>query len=204
MGRVRKRQLTSLSAAALEEVVARIGRMSVEQLRGEWRETFGLDARPALSKDLLARALAFQLQERALGGLSSETRRLLRSLTQEGIDLPRRIKIGSIIVREYEGRLHEVLVVPDGFCWEGKTYPSLSTIARALTGTSWNGPRFFGLRAKDRGTLAAGSSKEEQVVPGPTKLGAGRRSSIRNGQGVDRLLNLPQDDGERLLKCSVR
>ena len=54
--------------------------------------------------------------------------------------------VGSIIVREYQGKVHEVMVVPDGLIWQGKAYASLSTIARKITGTSWNGPRFFGLR----------------------------------------------------------
>ena len=57
-----------------------------------------------------------------------------------------RIKVGSVLVREHEGKLHEAYVVPDGFSWQGKTYASLSTIARKITGTKWNGPRFFGLR----------------------------------------------------------
>ena len=56
------------------------------------------------------------------------------------------MKVGSVIVREYQGELHEVLVVPDGFCWRGEVFASLSIIARRITGTSWNGPRFFGLR----------------------------------------------------------
>jgi hypothetical protein len=56
------------------------------------------------------------------------------------------VKVGSVIVREYQGELHEVLVVPDGFCWRGEVFASLSIIARRITGTSWNGPRFFGLR----------------------------------------------------------
>jgi hypothetical protein len=56
------------------------------------------------------------------------------------------VKVGSIIVREYQGKLHEVVVVPGGFCWQGQVFASLSTIARKITGTSWNGPRFFGLR----------------------------------------------------------
>ena len=54
--------------------------------------------------------------------------------------------VGSVIVREYQGKLHEVLVVPGGFCWQEQVFASLSTIARKITGTSWNGPRFFGLR----------------------------------------------------------
>ena len=58
----------------------------------------------------------------------------------------RHLKVGTVIVREHQATLHEVMVVPGGFSWRDKTYPSLSTIAQAITGTSWNGPRFFGLR----------------------------------------------------------
>lgn len=67
-----------------------------------------------------------------------------------GTEPVRHLKIGSVIVREYEGKLHEVKVASGGFSWPGQTYSSLSTIARKITGTSWNGPRFFGLRGKDK------------------------------------------------------
>ncbi len=66
--------------------------------------------------------------------------------TGKGAAPMRHLKVGSVIVREYQGKVHEVMVVPDGFIWQGKVYASLSTIARKITGTSWNGPRFFGLR----------------------------------------------------------
>jgi Protein of unknown function (DUF2924) len=68
----------------------------------------------------------------------------------------RHVKVGSVIVREYQGKLHEVLVVPGGFCWQEQVFASLSTIARKITGTSWNGPRFFGLRdwGKTKGDLS--------------------------------------------------
>ena len=64
------------------------------------------------------------------------------------------MKVGSVIVREYQGKLHEVLVVPGGFCWQGEVFASLSTIARKITGTSWNGPRFFGLRGGESAPAA--------------------------------------------------
>jgi hypothetical protein len=60
----------------------------------------------------------------------------------------RRLKPGTVLVREYRGERHTVTVVPDGFVWQGTTYGSLSIIARAITGTAWNGPRFFGLRTQ--------------------------------------------------------
>ena len=72
----------------------------------------------------------------------------------------------SVIVREYQGELHEVLVVPNGFCWRGAVYASLSTIARKITGTSWNGPRFFGLRGGEE-TPAADAAAPARAAPNP-------------------------------------
>jgi Protein of unknown function (DUF2924)/Protein of unknown function (DUF3489) len=80
-------------------------------------------------------------------GLDPRIRKLLVA-REKGLSA-RHVKVGSIVVREYQGKLHEVLVVPGGFCWQGQVFASLSTIARKITGTSWNGPRFFGLRGKD-------------------------------------------------------
>src|SRR5207302_4939602 len=85
----------------------------------------------------------------AFGGLGRETIKLLDRLARgekTGTELNRRLKPGAVLVREYQGERHTVTVVPEGLLWEGATYTSLSTIARAITGTAWNGPRFFGLR----------------------------------------------------------
>ncbi len=89
--------------------------------------------------------LAWRLQAEALGGILPETRRLL---TRRGTIAPegRALGDGAILRRDWQGRRIEVVVAADGFRWEDKTYPSLSAIARAATGTRWNGPRFFGLR----------------------------------------------------------
>ncbi|KQU50168.1 hypothetical protein ASG72_19510 [Bosea sp. Leaf344] len=80
-----------------------------------------------------------------LGKLDPELSRHLRRLEQ-GRVARRRIKTGSVLVREYEGMTHEVGILPEGFLWNGETHSSLSLIAKRITGTSWNGPRFFGLR----------------------------------------------------------
>ena len=77
-------------------------------------------------------------------------RRLLDHRSRKpGAEPVRHLKIGSVIVREHQGEIHEVMVAPGGFCWSGQIYSSLSAIARKITGVSWNGPRFFGLRGKD-------------------------------------------------------
>ena len=91
----------------------------------------------------------------------------------------RHLKVGTVIVREHQGTLHEVMVVPGGFSRQDKTYRSLSTIAQAITGTSWNGPRFFGLRGKS-GTEAA-----VDVVPVmKDRSCAPSRSSARSSEGT--------------------
>ena len=85
------------------------------------------------------------------------------SLSGKGKLPMRHLKVGSIIVREYQGAVHEVMIVPDGFCWQGTVYASLSTIARKITGTSWNGPRFFGLRGGDPAPLTAEGREHAQL-----------------------------------------
>ena len=182
-------QPASAPAEALEVELARIGAMKIDQLRAAWREAFASDPPLAFSKDLLARAIAFHAQQKALGGLPPPTARLLRSLIKPGVEPPRQIKVGSVIVREHKGVVHEVRAVPGGFCWQGKTYDSLSTIAKAITGTSWNGPRFFGLRSKrDRqttdnpepgGAPARQEDRERLKVCRTSRKRSGRRSSVR-------------------------
>jgi Protein of unknown function (DUF2924) len=183
------------SAEALEAELARIGEMNIEQLRLCWRTAFATDPPPGFSKDLLARAICCRLQEQAFGGLSASTARLLRSLVNPRVEPPRRIKAGSILIREHQGVVHEVLVVPGGFCWQGRTYDSLSTIAKTITGTSWNGPRFFGLRAKpspsqegDRTTDQFSAEGNRTFRPSSSRKASsrsGRRSSVRAGASGD-------------------
>ncbi len=136
--------------------------MTVDELRDFWRETRGREPPKALTKDLIARALAHFLQEQRFGGLKPQLRKLLASFSGKGKVPMRHLKIGSIIVREYQGEVHEVRVVPDGFCWQGKVYASLSTIARKITGTSWNGPRFFGLRGGEPAPSTATARESAQ------------------------------------------
>jgi len=142
-----RRQLVQPPAAAdLAAELDRIAAMNVDELRHLWREKRDEEPPPALTKDLLGRALAHWLQEERLGGLASHLRKFLASISEKGAEPVRRVKVGSVIVREYQGKLHEVMVVPDGFLWQGQSYSSLSTIALRITGTSWSGRRFFGLR----------------------------------------------------------
>jgi hypothetical protein len=177
-------------AEDVNEAIIRVAAMNVSELRSAWRGTFASAPPSAFSRDLLARAIAYRLQEEAYGGLSASTARLLRSLAKPGTEAPRQLKVGCIIVREHKGVLHEVMVTPQGFCWEGQTFDSLSTIARTITGVSWNGPRFFGLRSKQDQPGEGGQASAVDAPPA-TKAGrsstrtksvrSGRRSSIRTG-----------------------
>ena len=128
------------AAIDLDAGLAGIAAMNVEQLRELWRQKRGQEPPAALSKDLIARALAYWLQEEVLGGLDARVRKLLGASSSREGPPARHVKVGSVIVREYQGKLHEVLVVPRGFCWQEQVFASLSTIARKITGTSWTGP----------------------------------------------------------------
>lgn len=131
-------------APALEADIRALEDMALDDLRGVWSTRFGPP--PKLrSADLLRLMLAWRLQADMQGGLDRDTR---RDLARAGPVAPegRSLGLGAILRRDWRGRRIEVVVADDGFRWEDKTYPSLSAIARAATGTRWNGPRFFGLR----------------------------------------------------------
>jgi hypothetical protein len=138
--------------AAIAAEIDRIRSLRPDALQRQWRLVFGRVAPAGLSKDLLSRMIAARLQERAFGGLDRDSVRFLESLARHG-RLPRRqLKPGTVLVREYQGRRHTVTTIRDGFEWQGSTYPSLSAVARAITGTSWSGPRFFALQRAGEGS----------------------------------------------------
>ena len=191
LGRTSATQPASEPAEPLDAALERISEMTVEQVRVCWRERFTSDPPATFSKDLLARAICYRLQEQTFGGLSVSTSRLLRSLVKPGAEPPRRVKVGSVLIREHQGLLHEVLVVPGGFCWQGTTYDSLSTIAKKITGTGWNGPRFFGLRAKtmhdreeDPTTGRASVDRDRKPQPSSCRKASGRSGRPSSVQAV--------------------
>jgi hypothetical protein len=140
---------------SIESEIAPLRDLDIGMLRKRWRVVSGRPAPPHLPRHLLFRILAYRLQAEVLGDLDGESRRLLdasaspEQAAHRAIQARRsaaRLRPGTILGREWNGRLHRVTVLANGFAWNGKTYPSLSTIALAITGTRWNGPRFFGLR----------------------------------------------------------
>ena len=145
---------TPSPAIAVAERVRELSALDLGGLRLQWRNVFGRNAPAHLTKPLLSRILAYRLQSEAYGDLDSDVRRALKGVrrsAEAGADKSgsfgsaRRIKPGSVLVREWGGQLHRVTALSEGFTWDGGTYRSLSHVARAITGVRWNGPKFFGL-----------------------------------------------------------
>jgi hypothetical protein len=142
----------------VEAEIERLRGLDLTALQLSWRAVFGRAAPAHLSKALLLRLLAYRLQAQAFGDLSQATRKLLDGLANgapgsdgdAAVPLPGQGQLmpGTVLIREHDGRQHHVMVAAVGFVWNGMTYESLSKIAFAITGTKWNGPRFFGLREK--------------------------------------------------------
>ncbi len=112
------------------------------------------------SRTFLVRAVAYGLQAEVYGGLDAHTLRLLKKATQANVKPPRsqpsRLSNGTKLFREWHGETHEVLVLDKGFAWRGETYTSLTAVARAITGTNWNGWGFFGLKRSTKAASADG------------------------------------------------
>ena len=145
-----------------EPILARLAAMkamSVNELKTEWQAMFDAPA-PNNSRTFLESRLAYRIQELTYGGPDKQTRRLLDLLADEvegtltrkaQIADPRNPVVGTKLIREWDGTAHTVTVLKEGFEWAGQRYKSLSAVARAITGTRWNGYRFFGLRESKRG-----------------------------------------------------
>ena len=120
----------------------------MKELKTAWATEYGREPPKGLWPDLMVRALAWRLQERAFGGHDKATQRLLAAYRRNkpGDSRCARLKAGTVLVREFGGNRHTVTIAPDGFVWQDQTYSSLTAIARIITGSNWNGPRFFGLR----------------------------------------------------------
>ncbi len=131
----------------------RIASLGGEALASAWGEVFGVNM-PDVAPSLLQRALAHERQERASGGLPSWARRQLEAMAAGGTaamaEPPIKLKVGTRLMREWNGTMYSVLVVYGGFEFAGRRWRSLSMIARHITGAQWSGPRFFGLKDRRR------------------------------------------------------
>jgi len=147
-------QSRAAAEPAVEAELERLPTMPIADLRKRYLELFRTEPPKAFGPDLLRRSIAHRIQEKAYGGIPLSHQRLLDQLVKSALakpngrlELPRRIKPGSELVRTWNRRTYRVMVLESGFAYDGKTFASLSEIASAITGTRWNGPRFFGLRS---------------------------------------------------------
>jgi len=136
------------------------------QLRQRWKALYGTEPPPRASRDLLTRAVAYRLQERALGGLSASTRRLLERIADNAaarrptrLTLQRKLHPGAILLRNWGGVQHQVTVLQSRVQFRGKQYRSLSQVARLITGSRWSGPLFFGLKTRSREEAAGNGAR---------------------------------------------
>lgn len=139
----------------LEDEIAHLRDLDLQELHRRWRSLYGRPAPKFFRRKLLIRAVAYQMQVKAYGGLSEVTKRRLREIAEavrdgneETVLGGPRIKPGTRLIRLWQDKTHTVEVLSDGFKWEGRKYPSLSGIAKAITGTNWNGYTFFGLKRR--------------------------------------------------------
>jgi hypothetical protein len=149
---------------SIEIEIARLRGLGLGELRARWHTVFGRRPLSSLPRHLLFRVLAYRIQADALGDLDSDCQRILDRATSHKAagnqvktlgGVMSALQQGTILCREWNGRIHRVAVMAGGFAWNGKTYPSLSKVAFAITRTRWNGPRFFGLRDRSAPRSAA-------------------------------------------------
>jgi hypothetical protein len=171
-----------MGGSRMEDEIARelagLAELDLNGLRRRWRRLTGRAAPEHITKQILSRLIAYRIQTIAFGDLDGQSIKLLRWIaeqqakgkagkgvpTLESLNVSSRgaksLAPGTVIGREHGGTMHHVMVLADGFAWNGANYRSLSEVAFAITGTRWNGPRFFGLRTGDKkglGTQKDGS-----------------------------------------------
>jgi hypothetical protein len=148
----------------LSAEIAALESLSTTQLRERWEALYGTEPPPRASRDLLMRAVAYRIQERALGGLSASTRRLLERISDDAaarrvvrVTPTRKLRTGAILLCEWGGVQHQVTVLANGVLFRSKQYRSLSEVARIITGSRWSGPLFFGLRTRSQEATGDGA-----------------------------------------------
>jgi Protein of unknown function (DUF2924) len=153
---------------SVEDEIAHLRGLDPAGLRARWRSVFQRQAPAHLTQHLLFAVIAYRLQADRFGDLDHATKQVLdrAAANETGLSMSSRLasfdqkrielKPGTVLVREWDRQSQRVMVMANGFAWNGQTYESLSKVAFAITGTKWNGPRFFGLREKeDRSMLEA-------------------------------------------------
>ena len=144
----------SVTRSALPREIAALLDATSANLKERWRTLYGTEPPRRISRELLVRALAYRIQEKALGGLKPSVRRLLAKVAADAsarrpiqVAPEPSLKPGMVLLREWHGTQHQVIVRDDDIVFNGKQYKSLSQVAYRITGTKWSGPLFFGLKA---------------------------------------------------------
>jgi hypothetical protein len=170
MQKKRRNGRASTTETSVENEIAHLRGLDVRGLRARWQSVFQKPAPAHLTRHLLFAVIAYRVQVDRFGDLDHATRQVLdRTVAKEtgpamsarlsSFDQKRtELSPGTVLVREWDRQSQRVMVMADGFAWNGGTYDSLSKVAFAITGTKWNGPRFFGLRdGEDRVRMEARS-----------------------------------------------
>jgi hypothetical protein len=150
----RRNVLRREAAGNLSRDLAALPGLPLDELKERWQALYGSPPPARLGRALMMRGIAYRLQEQALGGLRPARRRRLAHAAEEigagraPSRAPTAIKPGTRLLREWQGVVHEVIVLEDGVQYRGETWKSLSAVAREITGTRWSGPLFFGLRER--------------------------------------------------------
>jgi hypothetical protein len=153
----------------IREALTRLPTCNRAELTAEWLRLYRTKPPAQIGRNLLMAAVAYRLQEQILGGLQPELRRQLRAIAgqarhggEPALAAPR-LKPGTKLLRDWQGHTHEVLVGENGFLWQQAQYRSLSQIARAITGTRWSGPVFFGLKPRTTSVRATRSLADGSI-----------------------------------------
>jgi hypothetical protein len=177
----------------LESEIGRLPDLSLVELRNRWKLLFGRPAPKSLRRNFLARAVAYQMQVEAYGGLSAATKRRLREIAKavrkgdaNAVLGSSRIKPGTQMIRQWQNTTHTVTTLTEGFEWQGRNYKSLSAVANAITGTNWNGFAFFGIKRAPSGNKNASGPRPAYSRPVPEVSTTASVSKVKSdGSGRD-------------------
>jgi hypothetical protein len=217
-------------AETLDAAVAGLAALDTHELRLQWRNYLGGAAPTHLPRWLLLRVLAYRRQAAALGDLDKQSLRVIRASQGGAIDFAARpfknrkpttqdgigLNSGALLVREWRGKLERLMVLDKGFAWNGKTFGSLSQVAKAITGASWNGHRFFGLQsAKERGSerreacpnadenSGRGTARSKELGRAESSDEGREGSNVIGPDATERPVANARRSGTRLTRCRV-
>jgi hypothetical protein len=183
----------TIDDAALEAEIGQLPALSLLELRNRWKTLFGHPAPKSLRRNFLARAVAYQMQVEAYGGVSVATKRRLREIANavrtgdaNAVLGSSRIKPGTQMIRQWQNTTHTVTALVEGFQWNGRTYKSLSAVANAITGTNWNGFAFFGIKRAPSGNKNASGSRRptSRANPDLSTVPVSKVKSTRSGRNA--------------------